>query len=279
MGDIRVKNIWQQDNDYGKLEPLTVEIVEQAEEKLKVKLPQSYISILNQQNGGYIKFNSHPSDVPTPWADDHVHVDHIFGIGVGKERGILESEYLIREWGLPKNVVLISGDGHSFIALDYRNSKVDPPVIFINAEQSQEIRLAKSFEEFMTGLVDYIEQEEIAIFNTVLTKQEIKEYYAKIDDFIQKGTPKEIDRLFTKLLLTNNELIRYMVGKMRCHEKPKVHYNLLLFLNCCARGDNKGILEDNYLLEVLQEFSKSKNKDVIEFALSSLKLLQSRLNI
>nr|WP_233192905.1 SMI1/KNR4 family protein [Sporosarcina sp. P29] len=274
-----MENIWQQDNNYGRLESLTVEIVKQAEEKLKVKLPDSYISVLNQQNGGYIKFNSYPLDVPTSWADDHVHVDHIFGIGVGKESGILESEYLIREWGLPKNVVLISGDGHSFVALDYRNSKVDPPVIFLNAEQNQEIRLAKNFEEFMTGLVDYIEQEGIDTFNTGLTKQEIKDYYAKIDDLIQKGTPKEIDRLFTNILSTNNELIRYMVEKMRCHQNPKVHYNSLLFLNCCARGDNNGILEDDYLLEVLQGFSKSENKNVLEFALSSLKLLQSRFSI
>lgn len=68
--------------------------------------------------------------LPTSWADDHVHVDHLFGIGMGKEKGILESEYLIQEWDLPKNVVLISGDGHSWIALDYRNSKAEPSAAF-----------------------------------------------------------------------------------------------------------------------------------------------------
>lgn len=151
-----MKSIWQEDNEYGKLEPLSDEVVKKAEDILKIKLPNSYINILKQQNGGCIKFNAHPSDVPTSWADDHVNVDHLFGIGLGKEKGILESEYLIQEWGLPKNVLLISGDGHSWIALDYRNSKAEPPVIFIDVEQNQEIRLAKNFEEFINGLVDYI---------------------------------------------------------------------------------------------------------------------------
>ena len=48
----------------------------------KVKIPYSYIDMLKQQNGGYIKFNAHPSDVPISWADDHVNVEHILGIGM-----------------------------------------------------------------------------------------------------------------------------------------------------------------------------------------------------
>ncbi|PSL41618.1 SUKH superfamily protein [Planomicrobium soli] len=273
-----MKDIWQEGSENGKLEPLSDEIVKEAEKLLKIKLPTSYISILKQQNGGYIKFNAHPSAAPTSWADDHVNVENIFGIGTGKEKGILESEYLIQEWGLPKNVVLISGDGHSWIALDYRNSKADPPVIYLDVEQNQEIRLAKNFEEFINGLVNYIEEEKIYISDTDLSEKEIKNYYAQIDEVIQGGTPKEIDRLFTRILSTNNELIRYMVEKMRHHEKPKVHFYLLLFLMSCAQGDNKGMIEDHYLLPVLHELSKSKNKDVEEFALYSLHQLQTRLN-
>lgn len=278
MEVFNVQNIWQEDTEYGKLEPLTDEMVKKAEEKLGIKLPNSYISILKQQNGGYIKFNAHPSDVPTSWADNHVNIDHIFGIATGKEKGILESEYLIREWGLPKNVVLISGDGHSWIALDYRNSRANPPVIYIDVEQNQEIRLAKNFKEFINGLVDYIEEKENNSSDSGLSEQEIRNYYAQIDDVIQRGTPKGIDKLFSRILSTNNELIRYMVEKMRHHEKPKVHFYLVLFLSCCAEGDNKGMIEDSYLFDVLHDFSKSKNKDVREFALYSLNRLQNRLN-
>ncbi|TYS69037.1 SMI1/KNR4 family protein [Sutcliffiella horikoshii] len=147
-----MRSIWEEDNDYGKLKPLTDETLKKAEEKLKVRLPNSYINILKQQNGGYIKFNSHPTNKPTSWADDHVNVDHIFGIGLDKEKGILESEYLIQEWGLPKNVVLISGDGHSWIAFDYRKNKIEPPVIFIDVDDEQIIELAPNFEAFLNGL-------------------------------------------------------------------------------------------------------------------------------
>ena len=273
---IMLRDIWQKDNDYGKLEPLTDEMVALAESKLNIKLPNYYIELLKQQNGGYIKYNGHPSHVPTSWADDHVQVDHLFGIG--SEKGILESEYFIQEWDLPNNIVLISGDGHSWIALDYRNSKTEPPVIYIDVELGQQITLAENFDMFINGLEEYNEEVVDSSYDTVLSEQEINDYFIQIDDVLRVGSPKEIDRLFTKVLSTNNELIRYMVEKLRHHEKPKVHYNLLLFLMCCAEGENKGILEDDYLLETLLDLSKSKNKDVRELALFSLEKLQDRYN-
>lgn len=92
-----MKNIWQEDVEYYKLTSLTNKAVENAEEKLKVKLPKSYIDLLKEQNGGYINYTSYPSNVPTSWAEDHINVDHI--LGINEEDGILKSEYLIQEWG------------------------------------------------------------------------------------------------------------------------------------------------------------------------------------
>lgn len=272
-----MKHIWQEDNDYGKLEPLTDEMVKKAEDDLGIKLPHPYIQLLKQQNGGYLIFNAHPKDVPTSWAPDHVNVNHLFGIGMGTEKGILDSSYLIQEWDLPENIVLISGDGHAWIALDYRNTKSEPAVMYIDVEQEQEFQLANNFESFINGLIDYSE-EEVDIPEAKLSDQQIIDFYTQIDEVIQNGTPKDIDRLLTKVLSTTIELIRYMVEKMRQHEKPKVHFYLLLFLMCCAEGENKGMIEDDYLDEVLQELSISKNKDVKEFALYSLEQLQNRIH-
>ncbi len=84
------RNIWRDDTDEYKLEPLTDEIVKKAEVEFKIKLPESYIKILKVQNGGYIKFDSYPSDTPNSWADDHVNIEHILGIGRGN--GILDSQ-------------------------------------------------------------------------------------------------------------------------------------------------------------------------------------------
>ncbi|GAE26667.1 hypothetical protein JCM9140_2752 [Halalkalibacter wakoensis JCM 9140] len=155
------EKIWQENIDFGRLDELTDKIIELAEDKLRVELPKSYTSILGQQNGGYIIYNAYPTNVPTLWADDHVKVDHIFGIGTGKEKGILESDYLIQEWGLPNDLVIISGDGHSWIALDYRACKANPPVILIEPETDVIIELARSFDTFLERLyVHNVEDDE-----------------------------------------------------------------------------------------------------------------------
>jgi hypothetical protein len=147
-----MKNIWLKDDEYYKLTPLTDEAVENAEEKLKVKLPKSYIKLLKEQNGGSINYNSFPSSVPTSWANTRIHVNHIFGIG--DEHSILNSEYLIGEWGLPQNIVIFYGDGHSWIAFDYRITKENPPIIYIDEDSEKIIELASDFNSFLNWTYD-----------------------------------------------------------------------------------------------------------------------------
>ena len=148
-------NIWQAD-DKPELEALTDEMIEMAEKAFGVKLPAGYLNILREQNGGYLQYESFPTSVPTSWADDHINVDRIFGIG--KDSGIMDTAYLIEEWSLPKDVVLLSGDGHTWVALDYRKTRENPPVIFIEVDDEKVIELASDFDAFLSGL--YIEEEE-----------------------------------------------------------------------------------------------------------------------
>ena len=84
------KNIWQDSDEY-MLEPITEIIVAKVGKTLKVKLPESYLDLLAQQNGGSIIYDSYPTDVPTSWVNDHIHINHIGGIG--KKDGVLESDY------------------------------------------------------------------------------------------------------------------------------------------------------------------------------------------
>lgn len=168
------------------LPPLTDKAVKDAEEELKVKLPESYISLLKEQNGGYINYNAFPSSVPTSWAENCIHIDHI--LGVGEEDGILQSEYLIKEWELPTNIVLFSGEGHSWVAFDYRNTREEPPVIYIDADSEQVIELASNFETFLNGL--YVEEEK---------EEELEDACLETD--VTHLTLDEVD----KALSTNNE--------------------------------------------------------------------------
>lgn len=148
--------------------PVSEAIINKAEEELGVKLPQSYLQLLREQNGGAIRSNAHPASEPNNWAEDHVQIDYLMGIEEGE--GILASAYLIEEWDMPKGLVLLSGDGHSWVALDYRLTRENPSVIYIDNESGQLFELAPSFEVFLEGLYtaevvleDYEYEEEIEL--------------------------------------------------------------------------------------------------------------------
>ncbi|MBS9803003.1 SMI1/KNR4 family protein [Bacillus toyonensis] len=152
--------IWA-DDDYLKLAPINDELIKKAEEVLNVKLPESYINLLKEQNGGTLRLDVHPTSKPNSWADDHVNISGLYGISFDEnESSILESHYLIREWEMPENIVLLSGDGHTSIALDYRNVAENPPVIFIDNEFEEFIELAPNFESFLQNLTTYEYDEE-----------------------------------------------------------------------------------------------------------------------
>lgn len=182
-----MKNIWL-DDEYYQLPSLTDQAVENAEEKLKVKLPATYINLLKEQNGGSLVYNAFPSPVPTSWAVDHINIDHI--LGISEEEGILQSDYLIREWGLPENLVLFSGNGHSWIAFDFRNTKEDPPIIFIDTESEQLLELAPNFNAFLAGL--YVQEDKDEAEDAYVEPQ-IKDWtLAKIDIAISTNNKMQV---------------------------------------------------------------------------------------
>ncbi len=144
------------DNNYYNNPLLTPEMIEYAEKKLNVKLPQRFIDLLLIQNGGYTKGFAFPMSEKTTWSETHVPLQELFGIvitpSIESAHNILDTEYLIQEWGLPEKQVLLSGDGHWWITLDYRNSDI-PSVRWIDCECGEDIHIADTFEEFINKLV------------------------------------------------------------------------------------------------------------------------------
>ena len=139
------------------------ELIASVEQELGYKLPASYIWLMKQHNGG-IPFNTcFPTDKPTSWADDHVAITGIFGIGREKPNslcGELGSQFMIDEWEYPAIGVAICdcpSAGHDMIFLDYRECGPhgEPKVVHIVREGNCEITpLADSFEDFIRGLVN-----------------------------------------------------------------------------------------------------------------------------
>ena len=149
-----IKNIWDKDED---IKPVTEQEVKEAEKSLGVTLPDTYVELCNHQNGGYLIYNAFPTSVENSWADDHIDGSRLYGIC---KEGILLTDYLLDEWDLPKGLVLIAGEGHSWTALDYRQKKENPPVIYLEegAEMEwREIPLADSFEKYISKLYNHDE--------------------------------------------------------------------------------------------------------------------------
>ena len=142
-------------------EPPSDELIASVEEELGYKLPAAYIWLMKQHNGGIPVNTCYPCDEPTCWADDHVAITGIFGIGREKSCslcGELGSQFMIAEWEYPAIGVAICdcpSAGHDMIFLDYRacGPQGEPAVVHVDQENDYKItHLADSFEEFIRGL-------------------------------------------------------------------------------------------------------------------------------
>lgn len=142
--------------DYYKNPKLTDTMVAEAHQILGVTLPETLLALLRVQNGGYTRGFVFPTDRRTSWAEDHVALDELFGIGNkdGPTGGhnLLDTANMTKEWGLPPNQVLLAGDGHWWITLDYRKRNV-PSIAWIDVEVGEDAQLAPSFDEFLAKLV------------------------------------------------------------------------------------------------------------------------------
>ncbi|MDG0808540.1 SMI1/KNR4 family protein [Cohnella rhizosphaerae] len=144
-------------------DPPSDALIAEVEEALGYKLPAAYIRLMKLQNGGIPRNTCFPTEVPTSWADDHIAIEGIMGIGKDKDYslcGSLGSRFMIEEWGYPDIGVVFCdcpSAGHDVVMLDYRacGPQGEPQVVHVDQEQDYRITfLASSFEDFVRGLVD-----------------------------------------------------------------------------------------------------------------------------
>ncbi|KUP32829.1 hypothetical protein AU387_10950 [Bacillus halotolerans] len=237
--------------------------IKNVEKKLNLTLPDQYKKLIIQQNGGLINFNAFPTDQETSWADDHIEVDHIRGIG--KDLGILESEYLIKEWGLPQRLLLIQGDGHNWVALDYRLTNENPPVHYFDLELNNDFKIAVSFDEFLSKLYTH-DYEEVQDENLDFDK--IPSIDPNDPDAIQK---EEVE----KILANKNpmEIHRISLFPIQSVEDLEWLLNIIKHNSLGAQGDMAFELAD-VLMSVVSSYShqiKSNNlKTVVQEAAQEL---------
>lgn len=144
-------------------EPFDEEEIVSIEKELGYKLPASYIQLMNTQNGGIPALTVFPTKEATSWAEDHIAISSIMGIGHDKIyalAGELGSRFMIEDWGYPDLGIVICdcpSAGHDVVMLDYRfcGPEGEPCVVHVDQENDYEITyLAPNFEAFIRGLVD-----------------------------------------------------------------------------------------------------------------------------
>lgn len=169
--DFDLTNFWNDANlehsdYYG--EPLTDELLAEIEAELGFKLPDSYVYLMRQHNGGRPMNTCFPTDTPTSWSEDHIEIFGIFSIGraaICSLGGVHGSQFWIDEWEYPPIGVAFCDTqtaGHEMVFLDYRECgpQGEPQVVHIDQEYDYAITvLAPDFESFIRGLVhsDYYE--------------------------------------------------------------------------------------------------------------------------
>jgi hypothetical protein len=143
-------------SNYYKHPPLTDDAIAFAERALGVSLPAEFVTLLRAQNGGYTRGFAHPMGRRTSWADDHVPLNDLAGIVTDPSHrtalNLLDTEYLTAEWNLPPKQVLLSGDGHWWLTLDYRNGPT-PSVAWIDVDSGEDIQVSESFASFLRALI------------------------------------------------------------------------------------------------------------------------------
>jgi len=136
---------------------LTSEMVREAEEKLGYTLPKTYVALLRERNGGGLLARCYPTPFPTSWADDHIQVDAL--LGLGGERGIdgpFGSGYMIQEWGYPDIGIVafdVPSGGHDAVLLDYSDCGLhgEPAVTYVDEDRVPR-RVADTLADFIAGL-------------------------------------------------------------------------------------------------------------------------------
>jgi hypothetical protein len=136
------------------------ELIASIEEELGYKLPAAYIELMQHCNGGVPKNNCFPTSEPTCWADDHVQITGILGIGRTKLYslcGELGSTFFTGEGQYPKIGICICDTptaGDDMIMLDYTKCGKDGEPEVVHVDDGDSITfLAKDFETFIRGLV------------------------------------------------------------------------------------------------------------------------------
>lgn len=264
LGGITLKSFWEIDEEgYYTLKKINEAEIAKAEKKLGVILPDTYKKLILKQNGGYTVHNAFPTTYSNSWAEDHIQFNHLMGIAEGE--GIMDSAYLIKEWELPEGLVLINGDGHTWVAMDYRKTKENPAIHYFDVEMEEDFKLADSFDEFIEGLytAEYSVDEEAAAAEYELPEEHLSKEELKAIFELDVLDEDNLNKIQYYPMVDLNE-IEWFFKKMQYHiEKTKDEDDLY---EVASTINNALLLNPNMPIndkinEILQQIAKFLEKN------------------
>ncbi|MEK6703155.1 MAG: SMI1/KNR4 family protein [Planctomycetota bacterium] len=151
----------------GRLRGATPAQIRAAERALGVTFPPEFTAMLRAVDGGRLRYNGLvPVELP-PISHTSRKIYEIESLpGLRPPWGLVEdAANAHQEWELHPRLIPIEGDGHWFLCLDYRRCgpRGRPRVVHIESDSKEESLVAKSFGDFLAGLVRASEQYIFAI--------------------------------------------------------------------------------------------------------------------
>lgn len=133
--------------------PATDEEIKNVEQTLGRKLPSDFLQLLKTANGGIVKdtHQAFPVDFSIESGDQFIVIEEVMG---ANEEGLMMSDYFIKEWDLPEELVLFSGSGHAWVGFNYENREF-PNVVYVEPDDGNGNNfhvIADTFTEFVSKL-------------------------------------------------------------------------------------------------------------------------------
>jgi len=142
--------------------------LKRTEKALGVKLPEAFVEVLKERNGGPLRLTTFTMKTKPPRKMDSIsgrnyHVGSLSGIHPTHADGLTQRTETARGWEVEQGLFPLDGDGHYWLCLDYRECgpRGEPgithweqgdPRIDAPDPSNPTCRVADSFEELILGL-------------------------------------------------------------------------------------------------------------------------------
>ena len=143
---------------------LTDEKIALVDEKLGFILPKSYTDFMKNFNEEFFEDpyvipikETVPANLKYYLGEGFWEINDFYKILIDENdtKGILHGKSIAKEWGLLNKIIPLEGDGHTWIAFDYRNTTNEPEIVFIESEKHLSLKLANNFTELLDMLPQY----------------------------------------------------------------------------------------------------------------------------